>query len=287
MRALQPCRAVACYDRAVRIEPYRWRLTPSFVAHLWKAVTRQHHRVLLPLLGRCIPSDGVVLDVGAHAGQFAKLFARLAPEGRVYAIEPGSYARSILRAAIWARRCANVTILPVALGAEPGLARLHIPVKASGALGFGLSHFGDPEERWPRVAAEIVAQTTVDQLADMLRLTRLDFIKADIEGNEMRLLEGARQSLARFRPRLLLELSGGQLARAGDNIADAVAFLAAFDYRGFVMGPSNGLIPAPIAADNDFWFFHADDPLTATLPRRRPERKSGRGGGRVLDSAAT
>jgi hypothetical protein len=64
----------------------------------------------------------------------------------------------------------------------------------------------------------------------------------------------------------LLELSGGQLARAGDNIADAVAFLAAFDYRGFVMGPSNGLIPAPIAADNDFWFFHADDPLTATLP---------------------
>ena len=40
------------------------------------------------------PASGKMLrsiDVGAHAGQFTKLFARLAAGGRVYAIEPGSY----------------------------------------------------------------------------------------------------------------------------------------------------------------------------------------------------
>jgi len=247
----------------VQIEPYRWRLTPSFVAHLWKAVTQQHHRVLLPLLARCVPQDGVVFDVGAHAGQFAKLFARLAPEGRVYAIEPGSYARSILRAAIWARRLANVTILPVALGAEPGLAQLVVPVKASGALGFGLSHLGRPEERWPRVAAELVAQTTIDALAETLALDRLDFIKADIEGNEMQLLEGAKRSLERFRPRLLIELSGDHLARAGDDVTGVFALLGALGYRGFTVGLAGRFIPATVTADNDFWFFHADDPLAA------------------------
>src|ERR1700723_2776612 len=94
----------------VQIEPYRWRLSPSFVAHLWKAVTQQHHRELLPALERCVPRDGVVLDIGAHAGQFTKLFAGLAADGRVYAIEPGSYARGILRAAIWARGFDNVAI---------------------------------------------------------------------------------------------------------------------------------------------------------------------------------
>jgi FkbM family methyltransferase len=255
----------ACYDRAVQIEPYRWRLTPSFAAHLWKAVTQQHHQVLLPLLARCVPRDGVVFDVGAHAGQFAKLFARLAAEGQVYAIEPGSYARSILRTAIWARRLPNVAILPVALGAEPGLARLGIPVKASGALGFGLSHLGRPEERWSRVATELVAQTTVDHLAETLALDRLDFIKADIEGGEMRLLEGATKSLERFRPRLLIELVGAQLARGGDDIAGVFAFLAARGYRGFIMGPNGRLVPAMAPADNDFWFFHADDPLVASL----------------------
>ena len=248
----------------MQIEPYRWRLTPSFVAHLWKAVTQQHHRMLLPLLAHCVPPDGVVFDVGAHAGQFAKLFARLAPEGQVYAIEPGSYARSILRTAIWTRRLSNITVLPVALGAEPGLAQLVIPVKASGALGFGLSHLGRPEERWPRVAAELVAQTTIDALAETLALDRLNFIKADIEGGEMRLLEGATRSLERFRPRLLLELST-HLARAGDDIAGALAFLAARGYRGFTMGSNGRLAPATAAADNDFWFFHADDPLAASL----------------------
>ena len=245
----------------MRIEPYRWRLTPSFVAHLWKAVTQQHHWALLPLLDRCVPRDGVVFDVGAHAGQFAKLFARLAFEGSVYAIEPGSYARSILRATIWARRLGNVTILPVALGAEPGLAQLVVPVKASGALGFGLSHLGGPEERWPRVAAELVAQTTIDALTETLALDRLDFIKADIEGNEMQLLEGAKRSLERFRPRLLIELSGAHLARAGNDIAGAFALLAALGYRGFTVDLAGRFVPATAAADNDFWFFHANDPL--------------------------
>jgi FkbM family methyltransferase len=264
----------------VQIEPYRWRLTPSFIAHLWKAVTQQHHRVLLPVLAYCVPRDGVVLDVGAHAGQFAKLFARLAPEGWVYAIEPGSYARSILRTAIWARRLANITILPVALGAEPGLARLHIPVKASGALGFGLSHFGQPEERWPRVAAELVAQTTVDELAETLALDRLDFIKADIEGNEMRMLRGAERTLKRFRPGLLLELTAAQLARAGDDVAGVFSFLEELGYSGFVMGPNGWLVPAKTHGDNDFWFFDADDPFAfmLTVKALRPESTEKRAG---------
>jgi FkbM family methyltransferase len=249
----------------VQIELYRWRFSPSFAAHLWKAVTQQHHRGLRPLLARCVPRDAVVLDAGAHAGQFTKLFARIATEGRVYAIEPGSYARAILRTAIWARRLANVSVVPVALGAESRLAQLHIPVKASGAAGFGLSHFGLPETRWRRVTAELVAQTTIDELVAALALDRLDFIKADIEGGELRLLEGAARALDRFRPRLLIELAGAHLARAGDDVAAAFAFLAARGYRGYGLDRTGRLVPAAAPADGDFWFFPADDPLVATL----------------------
>lgn len=245
----------------MQTQPYRWRLSPSFVAHLWKATTQQHHRELLPALARCVPRDGVVVDVGAHAGQFTKLFARLAADGRVYAVEPGSYARAILRAAVWVRRLDNVAIVPAALGAESRLEILNIPVKASGAVGFGLSHFGAPETRWPRVASELVAQTTLDDLAGSLALDRLDFIKADIEGGELRMLEGARRSLERFRPRLLVELTGAHLARAGDTLADAFAFLAAFGYRAFALDQRGSFVPVIAPRDGDFWFLPADDPL--------------------------
>lgn len=241
-------------------EPYRWRLSPGYAAHLWKAVTQQHHRELLPLFRRYIPADGVVVDVGAHAGQFAKLFARCAASGRVYAVEPAAYARSILSAVVRLHRLANVTILPVALGAETRESQLSTPIKASGSHGFGLAHLGVPEERWLRVATETVTETTLDVLAGDLRLDRLDFIKADIEGNEVRLLAGARETIARFRPRLLVELNDAHLARAGDTMADAFALMAGLGYNVFVLGPGGRFSPATRGDAGDFWFLPMDGP---------------------------
>jgi FkbM family methyltransferase len=226
---------------------------------LWKAVTQQHHRELLPLFRRYIPRDGMVIDVGAHAGQFAKLFARCAASGQVYAIEPSAYARSILSTVVRLHRLRNVAVIPVALGAKTGEARLSTPIKASGSHGFGLAHLGEPEERWRRVSTETVTETTLDALAAELKLDRLDFIKADIEGNEMRLLIGARQTIARFRPRLLLELNDAHLARAGDTMADAFALMAELGYGGFVLKTYGRLSPAEPGAAGDFWFLPAED----------------------------
>jgi len=97
-----------------------------------------------------------------------------------------------------------------------------------------------------------------------LDLDRLDFIKADIEGWELRLLHGAESTLDRFRPRLLLELSGAALARAGDRLVDAFAFLAARGYRAFRFEPGTSLAPVAECFDGDFWFITTDDP--AAMP---------------------
>jgi hypothetical protein len=89
-----------------------------------------------------------------------------------------------------------------------------------------------------QVAAETVAQTTVDALVAALGLDRLDFLKADIEGGELRMLEGARKTLARLHPHPLIELTAAHLARAGDTLADAFGFLAARGYRAFALEPT-------------------------------------------------
>jgi len=242
----------------MQVRPYRWRPSGSFAAHLWKAVTQQHHRALAPLIAQLVPGDAVVFDVGAHAGQFAKLFARRAAQGRVYAFEPGSYARSILRSAIWLNRLPNVAIVPVALGAETRLNVLTVPVKRSGASAFGLSHFGPAQARWNTVTEELVAQTTVDEAVSVLALTRLDLIKADIEGWELQMLRGARATLERLRPRLMLELSAGHLARAGDRSEDVFDFLASYRYRAFSMAGGR-LVRASVLSDGDYCFLPEED----------------------------
>ena len=245
---------------ARQIEPYRWRLSGSTIAHLFKATTRQHHQELAAIIARLVPREAVVFDVGAHAGQYTKLFASTAAEGRVYAVEPGSYARSILRTVVWSHRLGNVAVLPMGFGATPGLATLTMPVKGRGSFGFGLAHLGAPGERWRKVAQELVALTTLDTVVAALGLDRVDFIKADIEGWELRLLHGSTETLRRFRPYLMLELTADHLARAGDRLDDAFAFLEGLDYAALEFAPGGGLIPVATRHDGDFWFIPREDP---------------------------
>jgi len=228
--------------------PYRGRITAGLFAHLFKAVFKQHHRAMLPLLRQVIPADAMVLDVGAHAGQYAKLFARLAPRGRVYAIEPQSYARRILRAAIRLNRLHNIEILPLALGAAPGTATLTIPVKASGSYGFGLAHLG-PHIRAGTAETETVEVTTLDALAVRLALQRLDFIKADIEGSEQAMVEGGRATLARFKPALLIELNEEHLRRAGGSVAALWRLLTELGYRAYAGHPGGASLDGPCEGD--------------------------------------
>ena len=83
----------------------------GWLAHLYKASFQQHHSELVQLLKPFIPDEAVVVDVGGHAGQFAKLFAKLARGGRVYCFEPSPYALSILRPALKRRNLEQIHVL--------------------------------------------------------------------------------------------------------------------------------------------------------------------------------
>ena len=201
----------------------RW----GWFAHLFKACTQQHHLELEPLFASLIPADGVVLDVGAHAGQFAKLFARLAPQGRVYAFEPSPYALSILTRAIRFNGLGNVVIVPLGLSDRPGTARLSTPIKRRGGLGFGLAHLGDTEGR--KGVAHEVRLTTIDEACRDFQ--RLDLIKIDVEGWELSALRGGAGTLRRFRPAVFAEANASHLARSGTTPAELWGFLEGLGYR--------------------------------------------------------
>ncbi len=211
------------------------RLTPrqraAWLAHVFKAVTQQHHRDLIPLFAPFVPPDAVVLDVGAHAGQFAKLFAAMAPRGRVFAFEPSAYARSVLAPAMAVGGRGRVEIVPVGLSDRPGELVLHTPIKRRGGLGYGTAHLGGAGEG--ALVDQSVALTTLDAFAEARGLERLDFVKMDIEGWELRALTGGRRTLARFQPTLYLEIDAAMLARAGDDPPSLFAWLRALGYRAY------------------------------------------------------
>jgi FkbM family methyltransferase len=233
------------------------RQRASWLAHLFKASTQQHHGDLRGMFAPHVPSDAVILDVGAHAGQFSKLFARMAPAGHVYAFEPSAYARSVMVPALRFNRIRNVTLTPAGLSDTIGHLTLRTPLKRSSALGYGVAHLG-PGGAEGATLDQTVNLTTLDTFATLKELSRLDLIKADIEGWEMRALKGGQHTLTRFRPTLYLEIDGALLARAGDSPEALFDWLRALGYRGF---STPNLRPAPRwAGPGDYLF------TTAQLP---------------------
>ncbi|HEX2151811.1 MAG TPA: FkbM family methyltransferase [Stellaceae bacterium] len=235
---------MTCINTSPLRRYYTGRVAPAFFAHLFKAVAKQHHRELIPLFRGLLGEDAVVFDVGAHAGQFTKLFARLAAKGFVFAVEPQSYARRILAAAIRCNRLDNVAILPMALGERPGVGLLSVPIKASGSYGFGLATLGTIA-RHRECEREAVAIATLDQCVATLGLHRLDLVKADIEGGELAMLKGAQRTLETLRPALYLELDERHLSRSGGTLAEAWGFLVRYGYR--ACDPAPGCNRAPIS----------------------------------------
>jgi FkbM family methyltransferase len=208
---------------------FRQRLT--WMAHLYKAVAYQYHGNLTKL-APFIPHDGVVIDVGAHSGQHMKIFARLASDGHVYAFEPGTYARSILTRVVRYRGLGNVTVLPVGMSDKVTTETLHVPIKQSGSLGFGLSHIGEIEDG-RATATETIHLTTLDHFIDEQKLTRVDFVKVDIEGWEMHFLRGAMKTIAQLRPVMFIEIIEQMLTRVGASPADIFDLFAAHNYVAF------------------------------------------------------
>lgn len=201
----------------------------GWLAHLYKASFQQHHSELVQLLKPFIPDEAVVVDVGGHAGQFAKLFAKLARGGRVYCFEPSPYALSILRPALKLNGMSHVEVIAEGLSDAPGSFELSTPIKKRGGVGFGIAHLGEDGDTRPQLRHRVEVGT-LDSFIARRGITRLDFLKMDIEGWETPALRGALGSIERFRPAMLVEINDRHLMRSGSRPEDIWAMLTPLGY---------------------------------------------------------
>ena len=74
-------------------------------------------------------------------------------------------------------------------------------------------------------------------------LNRIDFIKIDIEGSEYRALVGAKETLHRFKPTIVVEINIPCLARDGHTASDVLGLLAAEGYKCIPFGDGALAVP--------------------------------------------
>lgn len=203
----------------------------TYGAHLFKALFKQHHKALLQLLRPYISKQDIIFDVGGHAGQMTKIFAKLAPEGRVYTFEPGSYALSILKKVVSFNRLKNVEICPFALSSETKESTLSIPLKKSGSVGFGISHIPTTKKETPsQHLEEKIKILPLDLFMEQNKIPTLSFLKIDVEGHEMQVLKGAKKTLKVHKPCVMLELNTDHLHRSNSSPTEVMDFMKDLGY---------------------------------------------------------
>lgn len=154
---------------------------------------------LIHLLQRTAKPDWVAFDVGANVGAVSLAFARyIGPAAQVHAFEPGPPNLVRLRAnlALNPALAATITVHAAGIGEAPGELRWQEEEGNPGNAMLGAN------------GTHAVPVITLDDFAARQALTRLDFIKVDVEGMELSVFRGAKETLKKLRPVLYFETLG-------------------------------------------------------------------------------
>jgi FkbM family methyltransferase len=137
----------------------------------------------------------ITLDCGANVG--VTVHEELAAGAKeVVAIEPAPENLECLRRNYGDEIASGrVVVVPKGVWDKDDFLTLRVDPKNSAADTFVLRPEGT-------VDVEKVPLTTIDELVSDLKLERVDYIKLDIEGAEPRALQGAKQTLAKYKPRI-------------------------------------------------------------------------------------
>jgi FkbM family methyltransferase len=155
-------------------------------------------------LEQLIQPGFICIDIGANVGYYSTLLSKFAgPTGHVHAVEPVALFQQIFNANIQAFNCTNVTLHPVALGGEKGSITMGTPM-IDGVFRHGLTHVVADSEDTSTMHTYTVNMCTPEEL--FLNLSRLDFIKCDVEGYETILMPHFMSILTRFKPLIQIEL---------------------------------------------------------------------------------
>lgn len=185
-----------------------------------------------------VPVGGVVFDVGAEYGLYTLVCAdRVGPTGRVIAFEPLPGPNRFLHRVVRWLGADRVEIRRHALGDVARAGTLSLP-RRGGLPVHGRAFLADdadglgPNAEFAGEQRLAVDVHTLDGVVEEADLDRLDLVKLDVEGFEPAVLRGAGQTIARFRPRLLIEIEDRHLAKFG---VDSTAVVDLLREQGYTM----------------------------------------------------
>lgn len=214
-----------------------------------------HERYEARLIREALSPGEFFWDIGANIGYFTLVAATaLQNTGGIVAFEPGKTAFQRLQENISLNTFTNITAVNLAVSNCAGEARLYLDTNIADT-GANLYQGGND-----RTQFEYIQTIPLDAFLAREHLLPPQFIKVDVEGAELAVLQGAANILTEFSPLLLLEMEDKNLKAAGTDKTAIQNWLSPLGYRGAFLHKGRWYLTDDMhktKGRNIFWFIPA------------------------------
>ncbi len=166
-----------------------------------------------------INKNSIIVDIGACYGQYTIICSKIASDGLVIAIEPNPYHFLMLQKGIKLNNLKNVILLNVALSDFQGTSKLFMSDKHLEGSTLFEEKLNEELEDVERISTDVNV-ITLDKLLSQLNIdhNKIDIIKMDSEGSEMKILKGSKQILNESKNlKLLTEFGTYAISASNEN----------------------------------------------------------------------
>jgi len=180
------------------------------------------HRILRTLLK---PGDTFV-DIGANHGSYSVIASQIVgPQGLVIAFEPQQHLATLIGRSLQATAASEFEVISAGCSDHAGTVEFFIPARASGSAGVFAQFSAAGEHRTTKIELTILDE----ELADIPVRGSL-FLKLDVEGSEYNALIGARETVRRHGPAILMEVNPTSAMASGHSVPQLFELLREMGY---------------------------------------------------------
>lgn len=186
-----------------------------------------------------LPANATIFDIGANAGLLTVVFSKhIAPQGNVFVYEPDLQNIRQLKMNLELNQCTNCVVREAAVQDKANVKTVNFHIRRAldgdGNENRGLSSLiALPLHEQESITVEA---TTIDEEVRKSNISKVDFVKIDVEGAETLVLNGGQKTFERDRPIVQYEYSTAldRLAKS-ENSAGAFHFFEKLGYRQYAL----------------------------------------------------
>jgi FkbM family methyltransferase len=212
------------------------------------------------------------VDVGAHNGDISDFLLECAPHGEHVLFEPLPQNAAFLRHKY--RRAQNIRVVEAALSDREGATTFNYNVAHPATSGIRQQTYFTEGNRIELINVPMARMD--DEIS-----APVNFIKIDVEGAELLVLNGARETIARSKPLIIFEHGPHAASHYGYGAGEVFDYFASLTYGVYLLqdlvngrGPITRETMVQLHEQAKEWYF-VGAPLAITMTGRAPGSVAG------------